>query len=404
LLRGRGGDEEARGRPSRRSALFIAGALLSAAVGVAAVDARAELPPLAWKESTQSPRPGRALEGRDAQLHAMCGARDAALDVVAGRNLSSLISGEGLLTADDLGFTLRAAGDPHVWARAWSVSGTALDDEDVGRRMKAWLGGWNALGERRCAIARGTRGDGATVVAAVAVDALADMGPLPTTARVGQWLTLEGTMLVPASAVRVVLLGPRGAPKTVLASLSGGRIRSTFSVDQAGGWLVQVLATVSTGPRPVLEAMVYAGSSPPSRFVAAAAPGEDAAKGALDDADAMLRMVNAARAAEGLPALVRDARLDALAQAHNEEMLKARMVGHDVGSGDLRARMNASGMRVKVAGENLASARSLEHSHRALWASPSHRDNMLYGDFRRMGVAVARARDETVWVTEVFVG
>ena len=63
-----------------------------------------------------------------------------------------------------------------------------------------------------------------------------------------------------------------------------------------------------------------------------------------------------------------------------------------------------AGMRVKVVGENLASARSLEHSHRALWASPSHRDNMLYGDFRRMGVAVARAGDGTVWVTEVFVG
>jgi uncharacterized protein YkwD len=384
--------------------LLFVGALLSAAVGAAAADARAELPALTWKESTQSPRPGRASEGRDAQLHAMCGVKDAALDAVAGRSLSSLIAGEGLLNADDLGFTLRAAGDPHVWARAWSVSGTGLDDEDVGRRMKAWLGGWNALGERRCAIARGTRGDGATVVAAVAVDALADMGPLPTTARVGQWLTLEGTMLVPASAVRVVLLGPRGAPKTVVASLSGGRIRSTFSVDQPGGWLVQVLATVSTGPRPVLEAMVYAGSSPPSRFVAAAAPGEDAGKGALDDADAMVRMVNAARAGEGLGGLVRDARLDALAQAHTEEMLKARMVGHDVGSGDLRARMNASGMRVKVVGENLASARSLEHAHRALWASPSHRDNMLYGEFRRMGVAVARAGDGTVWVTEVFAG
>jgi uncharacterized protein YkwD len=242
------------------------------------------------------------------------------------------------------------------------------------------------------------------VVAVVAVDALADMAPLPTTARVGQWLTLEGTMLVPASAVKVVLLGPRGAPKTVLASLSKETIRSTFAVDQPGAWLVQVLATVSTGPRPVLEAMVYAGSSPPSRFVAAPAPGEEAAKGAADDADAVLRMVNAARAAEGMPPLARDARLDKLAQVHTEDMLKAKMVGHNVGSGDLRARMSASGMRAKVAGENLASAKSLEHAHRALWASPSHRDNTLYGDFRLMGVAVARADDGTVWVTEVFVG
>lgn len=387
------------GRPVGVVALAVG---LSGAV-LAPSDALAELPALVWKPSTSSPRKARAPEARDAVLYATCGTSDAALEAVAGRNLGSLLAGEGLLSSDDLGFTLRAEGEPHVWARAWSVAAAANED-DVARRMKAWLSGWPILGERRCAIARGTRSDGAAVVAVVAVDALADMAPLPTTARVGQWLTLEGTMLVPASAVKVVLLGPRGAPKTVLASLSKETIRSTFAVDQPGAWLVQVLATVSTGPRPVLEAMVYAGSSPPSRFVAAPAPGEEAAKGAADDADAVLRMVNAARAAEGMPPLSRDARLDKLAQVHTEDMLKAKMVGHNVGSGDLRARMSASGMRAKVAGENLASAKSLEHAHRALWASPSHRDNTLYGDFRLMGVAVARADDGTVWVTEVFVG
>ncbi len=80
--------------------------------------------------------------------------------------------------------------------------------------------------------------------------ALADLSPLPTTARVGQWLTLDGTMLVPATGAKVVLLGPRGAPKAVTASLSGDRVHSSFAVDQPGGFLVQVLATVSTGPRP----------------------------------------------------------------------------------------------------------------------------------------------------------
>lgn len=392
-----------RTRALRRIGFTLAAALSVLPLALALIPqlARAELPPLRWKASTGSPQLTVPSEGRDAPLYALCGSSDAALQGVAARNLASLLESGSLLTPDDLSFTLRAAGEPHVWARAWSVS-AALNEDDVARRMTSWIAGFTSLGERRCGLARGTRGDGASVVVAVGVDALADMAPLPTSARVGQWLTLEGTMLVPTSAVKVLLLGPRGAPKTVLASLSGDKIRSTFAVDQEGPWLVQVLATVSTGPRPVLEAMVFAGSNPPSRFVSLPAPGEDAAKGAADDLDAMLRMVNAARATEGLPTLERRERLDKIAQAHTEDMMKARMVGHNVGNGDLRARMNASGMRVRIAGENLASARSVEHAHRALWASPSHRDNILFSDFRRMGVAVGRAPDGTVWVTEVF--
>ena len=238
----------------------------------------------------------------------------------------------------------------------------------------------------------------------VAIDALADLSPLPTTARVGQWLTLTGTMLVPASGAKVVLLGPRGAPRTVPASLSGDRIHSSFSVDQPGGWIVQVLATVSTGPRPVLEAMVWAGAQPPSAFVPAAAPGEGAALGAKDDDDAMLRMINAARASESLASLTRDPALDKLARLHSEQMLKARLVGHDVGTGDPSARLRAAGVSARVAGENVATAGSLANAHRALWASPSHRGNMLLDQFTRVGVAVVRAPDGMVWVTEMFAG
>lgn len=378
-----------------------------AAIAVAsavALPAFAQLPALVWRASTESPRLAPPIEARDAKLQAICGYGDVALRAVAERSLLNQAAGGGLLTADDLTFTLRASGDPHVWPRAWSLTGSDLDEDDIARRMKAWTAGWTALGERRCAIARGEASDGSQVVTAVAFDALADMAKLPTTTRVGEWITLRGTMLIPASAVRVVLLGPRGAPKTVLASLSGDEIRSTFAVDQPGPWMVQVLATVAVGPRPVLEAMVFAGMTPPDRFHAAPAPGEEASKGASDDADALLRMVNAARAAEGIGSLTRDAALDKLASAHVDEMVKAKMVGHDVGGGDLRARIEASGVRTNIAGENLASAKTVQNAHRALWASPSHRDNLLRARFSRIGVAAQRAPDGTVWVTQVFAG
>src|SRR5437764_1249808 len=59
----------------------------------------------------------------------------------------------------------------------------------------------------------------------------------------------------------VVLLGPDGAPRRVLATLGAdGAIRSRFRLDRTGVWKVQVLATLASGPEPVLEAVLLAGS------------------------------------------------------------------------------------------------------------------------------------------------
>ncbi|EYF06423.1 CAP domain-containing protein [Chondromyces apiculatus] len=360
-------------------------------------------PPLTWQPSTQSPQRA-APSPRDAALLGLCGIPDAALTEVARRNVERQILGLDILAADELLFTLRAAGDPHPWPRAWSVDGGPLPDADLTQRFSGWLSGWRTLGERRCGASRDTRPDGSEVVAVISIDALADLAPLPTTARVGQWLRLDGAMLVPASEVKLVLLGPRGEPRTLPASLHQGRIQGTFAVDQPGTWLVQILATVSTGPRPVLEAIVHAGTAPPTTFVRATAPGEGAAQGARDDADAMIRMMNAARISEGKPPLTRDPALDALALAHAVAMQKAGFVGHDVGQGDPSARLAAAGYVARVAGENVATSDRPEHAHRAIWASPSHRGNLLMGDYRRAGVGVVRDATGRVWVAELFAG
>ncbi|WP_438024820.1 CAP domain-containing protein [Sorangium sp. So ce233] len=380
-------------------ATLVFGAALTFA-GAAAAEPRA----LTWEATTRSPQPGAASAPEIAALAARCGSADAALAAVARRNVERQLQGGEFMPPDELAFTLRAAGEPHAWPRGWSISGRGLEPAEIGTRLDGWLSGWITLGVRRCGVAQAKKPDGTVIVAAVGVDALADLSPLPTTARVGQWVTLAGTMRVPATAVKVVLLGPRGAPKTVLSSLSGARLRSSFAVDQPGSWLVQVLATVSTGPRPVLEAMIFAGSAPPGRYVRATAPGEEAAKGAKDDEDALLRMMNAARASEGLPALARDPALAALARAHSEEMIKARMVGHDVGSGDPAVRLKAAGYKATIAGENVASSSTTEGAHRAIWASPSHRGNLLDRRYGRTGVAVVRDASGRVWVTQLLAG
>ena len=379
---------------------------LLAALGLGMLTAPAvlaDVPALTWKTSMASPRAATA-DAKVAPFQSLCGTADAALADVATRNVKRQLEGSDIFGADELAFTLRAAGDPHVWPRAFSIAGQSFEDDYLKKKVKGWLDGWTTLGVRRCGLAKGSKEDGTTVFSVIAIDALADVTSLPVTARVSQWITLEAKMLVPATAAKVVLLGPRGAPKSVTASLTKDVIKSTFSVDQPGQWLVQVLATVSTGPRPVAEALVFAGVTPPTKFTRATVPGEDAGKEIKDDAEAMLKMLNAARVAEGAKALTRDSALDKIAKAHSDQMAKAKMIGHDVGTGDPAQRIKAAGAKAKIAGENVASAASTQNAHRALWASPSHRSNMLSGDFTRVGIAVVKDSEGRVWVTELFAG
>lgn len=386
-----------------RSRIFGLVATLGLTAALGASDVLAGVPALAWKTTMASPHPAKA-DPKVAPFQSLCGAADAALADVASRNVERQLEGADIFGADELAFTLRAAGDPHVWPRAFSIAGSTFEDEYLKKKVKGWLDGWSTLGVRRCGLAKGSKDDGTTVFSVVAIDALADVKSLPVTARVSQWISLEAKMLVPATAAKVVLLGPRGAPKTVTASLTKDVIKSTFSVDQPGQWLVQVLATVSTGPRPVIEAHVFAGVTPPTKFTRASVPGEDAGKAVKDDAEAMLKMLNAARVAEGAKALTRDAALDKLAKAHSDEMAKVKMIGHNVGTGDPAQRIKAAGHKAKIAGENVASAASPQNAHRALWASPSHRSNMLSGEFTRVGIAVVKDAEGRVWVTELFAG
>jgi uncharacterized protein YkwD len=253
--------------------------------------------------------------------------------------------------------------------------------------------------EPRCGTSGVGHEPGGDRVVFVLVDALADLAPIPTRTHAGSWIAIDATMRVPATSARVMVVGPDARPRPVPTSFHEGRIRATFAPDRAGRFTVQVLADAGAGPRPVLEALVFADVEPFEDE--SATPGEDAAR-AEDGAEGLARMIVALRAELGLRALRRDPSLDALARAHALQMKAAGRVAHDVGDGDPRSRIERSDVVVREAGENVAHERSIVHAHRALYASPSHRDNLVHPDFDRFGVAVVDDPDGTVWVTEMF--
>jgi uncharacterized protein YkwD len=202
-------------------------------------------------------------------------------------------------------------------------------------------------------------------------------------------------MLVPASAARVVVSTNDSDPRTILSSFDAqaNRVRARVSADRPGTMTIQVIADLATGPRPVLEATVFVDVEPKS--ATQTAPGEWAGSDLASMLDALRREL-------GLPALARDADLDALALAHARTMMGQQSIAHDAGDGTPLERLHSAGISATEAGENVAHAASVVQAHRAIWNSPSHRKNLMRADFARAGTAAITGADGSVWVTEIF--
>jgi uncharacterized protein YkwD len=359
--------------------------------------------PLVWQDSTFSPRLGPSSNPELDPLRGLCAGSDAALDRVAARIAVAQRDEPGVLDVAELTFQLRAEGCPYVWPRAWSLIGHEAGPDLARARMQRWLDSFGDGGERRrCGVAALRDGGSRDVVAAVAADVLAELYALPTRVRVGQWLDVHAELLVAANAAKVIVLGPRGTPRSVPTELSGGRVFARFAADSEGAWLVQVLADVEGGPRQVAEAVMFAGVSPDPAYVARPAPGESSQDSAGDPRTALELMINGARASEGRARVRRTPELDELAQLHAEAMRDAGRIAHDLGRGDPSARVEARGLSVRATAENVARASSLRGAHRALWSSPSHRQNLLEPRFDAIGIGVARDQAGGVWVCELF--
>lgn len=357
----------------------------------------------AWSAWTASPLPvdARSLDPLERAALDQCGAGEAGLRETARSLLAQKLAGLPLPDLDAIESAQRAAGEPHPWPRVWSVRAHALDPGATVERLAKWLDAGGVSRNRRCGAAAGAASDGTRALVVVTVDAFADLAPLPTRVRSGQWLTVAARLLPPARGGRIVVLGPEGVARTLPSWFDGRTLRARFAAEGPGETTVQVVADLPGGPRPVLEAAVFADVEPSTARDDQPAPGEDTAAG-MPDGERLAAMLDAARAAAGLRPLARDPRLDAIAREHATRMAAAHVLAHDAGDGNPVERLRDAGIEVRDAGENVAHAATISLAHRALWASPSHRANLL-GAFAKQGVAVVRDEQGDVWAVEEMI-
>ncbi len=113
------------------------------------------------------------------------------------------------------------------------------------------------------------------------------------------------------------------------------------------------------------------------------------------DATTLYTLVNKSRQSAGLPALARDSRLDAVAQAWTAKMAGSATLGHNpsyssqIPSGWTRA------------GENVGYDYSDANLHTAWMSSDGHKRNIL-GGYTSVGIGYVRDASGRIWGTQVF--
>lgn len=117
----------------------------------------------------------------------------------------------------------------------------------------------------------------------------------------------------------------------------------------------------------------------------------------------MLKLVNQERAKEGLKALAADPALAAVGRRHASDMLVQGYFSHvNPANEDPFDRLNAAKINYLTAGENLAFAPTVQLAHIGLMNSPAHRDNILFPDFGRLGVAAVKAGYYGIMFVQLF--
>jgi len=355
-----------------------------------------------WASSTFSPRPGSVGDDRLSAIEVSCGTGDAALHDVAQAAAERQAKANLPMDLEEVTFELRRHGTPYVMPRMWAAQARVEDLPQLPDYVRTWADAAKPLGLRRCGVGA-AEAQGTLVVTVVSVDVLAELEPLPTAVEPGTRINLSARLAHAPTAATVVLLPPTGAPFSVEAELERGHLTARFTPTAPGPWLVQVMATLVGGPRPVAQALVTVGEDPPAGFAQAEVPSEsefDANKAADD---ALFALLNASRKEHGLPALARNATLDRVAERHCRAMKSRGLVSHDTGAGDPARRVEEAGLRPQATGENVALAKTVPRLHRVLWASPSHRENLLLRRWDEAGIAVIEKDDGTLLATEVFI-
>jgi uncharacterized protein YkwD len=238
------------------------------------------------------------------------------------------------------------------------------------------------------------RGDEVSVVAAFQDTPLQLLAPIPRQLPHAKGAPIRAQVAKRYRAPQVVVTTPDGQVHEAPPAL-----RDTVGDDMRcgadGRYQVEVMAVGAAGPVVLANFPIYCGVRPTAALAGLAAMPQEPADPEAAERQ-LIELVNRDRARAGLPALVADARLTAIARAHSQDMADHDFVGHvSPRTGTAMDRVRRAGLRPELVLENVGRAYGAAEAESGFLASPGHRGNLLDPKARRLGVGVVYGREVT---------
>lgn len=238
-----------------------------------------------------------------------------------------------------------------------------------------------------------------------------DLQPIPRQIASGGQAPVAGRVEATFHSPEVLVASPKGAVRKLAVSVQQDRFAARLDCDMGDGvYQLEVSAEDVRGPTVLANFPVYCGIEPPPTFVVRNTSGLRVTDPDLVEQQA-LDLLDRDRAANGLPALARDPRLEQIARRYSREMAKVGDVAHfSRVSGNAVNRIRAAGIlpMPRVIAENVGRDYNAADAERGFMASPGHRDNILNPALTHVGVGVAIGRQEdglvALFFTQLFAG
>lgn len=164
-------------------------------------------------------------------------------------------------------------------------------------------------------------------------------------------------------------------------------------------WLITPASSPSSLPLPGSTA-----NSPPAPVQSPASQPATATQQSEDE-QKMLNLINQERIKNGLAPLVWNEELARVARLKAKDLIDNNYFAHESPTyGSPFAMMQKFGIKYSYAGENLAGAPSVEIAHQALMNSPGHRANILYTNFKQVGIGVLNGSPYGKIFVQMFIG
>lgn len=341
---------------------------------------------------------GRPAPIADARLFAAC------------EELAAIVPESGAISYPAVEFAMQRHGIVEPSPRLLVVWGTLADAQDIVDEIAASVPEivvQNAnLRFGIGAAPRAPNGVGAVVVAFQASHVV--MAPVARALPAGGVIAIDAALRPPFVHPEVFVTSPNGQTRRM--GLLGDASKFTSLVEcgsDRGKLQIEITGEDATGSTVLANFPVWCNEAAPTS-IALPLDNDVAPADANEAGLQLLGLVNQDRKRAGLPALVWDDRVAAVARAHSMDMQQTNVVAHiSPTTGSAADRVKRAGIRTGAVLENVARAYGVREAHAGLMNSPGHRANVMSALATHLGVGVVYgvefAGRKEMFVTQVFI-